>query len=91
MRVTRWITGAATLALGATVIGIAIALMPEMTSEPNAAEVTVENPFGWLVLLNWVWRLGVAVTAVGWVLWIVRLIRAARGTEGDAPPLHSHG
>lgn len=47
------------------------------------------NPLGWLVVLNWVWSLGVVVTAVGWVVWIARLIRRARGAA--EPPLHSHG
>lgn len=73
-----WIAYAATMVLGAIVIGIAVAFMPPMTAGPGDPEVTVQNPLRWLFALNWVWRLGVVVTAVGWVMWIVRLIRAAK-------------
>lgn len=76
-----WIALVATVAFGAIVLGIAIAQMPgEMAPEPGGPEPTASNPMQWLALLNWVWRLGVVITAVGWVMWIVRLFRAARTT-----------
>ena len=75
-----WIALLATVAIGAITLGIAIAMIPPGGTPEGAAEVTVANPFRWLFALNWVYRLGVVVTAVGWVMWIVRLIRAARST-----------
>lgn len=75
-----WIALLATVIVGAITLGIAIAMIPPGGTPEGAAEVTVANPMRWLAGINWIYRAGVVVTAVGWVMWIVRLIRAARST-----------
>lgn len=73
-----WIAAAATVAVGATTIAIAIAGMP---SDAQPAAEAVTSPLrGLLVVLNWVWRVGVLATLAGVVLYLVRLFRSLRPT-----------
>lgn len=71
-----WIAAAATVAVGATTIAIA-----GMPSDAQPAAEAVTSPLrGLLVVLNWVWRIGVLATLAGVVLYLVRLFRSLRPT-----------
>ncbi len=78
-----WIAAAATVAIGAITVAIAIAGMP---NDPQPAADTMTSPLrGLLLALNWVWRVGVLVTLAGAVLYLVRLFQGLRPTAAAAP------
>lgn len=68
-----------TVLIGAGMIAVALATW--QPQEPGRAT----NPLIPLVVFNWIYRAGVLVTAAGWMLWVVRLFRAARRPVTGAP------
>ena len=78
-----WIAAAATVAIGAITIAIAISGIP---SDTQPVPYPVAPPLhGLLVVLNWIWRVGVLVTLAGAVLYLVRLFRSLRPAAATAP------
>ena len=76
-----WIPLLTAIVLGVTTLALAI-----FASRPEAVDGTVGNPLGGgVIVLLWSYRLAVLVALVGTVVYLVRLIRAAR-TPLDAPP-----
>lgn len=66
-----WIPLIATVALGAITLGIGILALPE-TAGPD----TATNPALPVIVLVWLWRIGVLVVLAGAILYIVRLFRS---------------
>lgn len=75
-----WISLAATIAIGALTLVLAVTL-PPIEMAPGMAANPVTGRW-YLAAMNWVWRAGVLVTFAGAVWYIVRIVQAlGRPTE----------
>ena len=70
-----WISLAATMAVGALTLILALTLPPVQIDEGVASPVVGYPP---LAALNWVWRIGVLVTLGGAIWYISRIVQAMR-------------
>lgn len=86
-----WVSFAATLAVGALALVLAVIGMPSDVGQQVGPDVTAPNPVNAGVrILVWVYRVGVLVLLVGGVVYLVRIARAVRGTA-HAPSEESRG
>ena len=77
-----WISFAATLAVGALALVLAIVGMPTDAGQEVGPDVTAPNPLSAGVrMLVWVYRIGVLVVLAGGVVYLVRIAQALRGTS----------
>ena len=77
-----WVSLAATLAVGAVTLVLAVTLPPiEMGPDMAANPVTGR---WYLAALNWVWRFGVLVTLAGAIWYVVRIVQAL-GRPAEQP------
>lgn len=79
-----WIALAATIAVGALTLVLALTL-PPIEMGPDSAAGPVAGR-GFLVGLNWVWRIGVLVTFAGAIWYIVRIVQALLHSTSSALP-----
>ena len=86
-----WVSFAATLAVGALALVLAVIGMPSDVGQQVGPDVTTPNPVNAGVrILVWVYRIGVLVLLVGGVGDLVRIALAVRGTA-HAPRDESRG
>lgn len=78
-----WISLAATLAIGALTLVLALTLPPVEMGPDMAANPVMGRWY--LAAMNWVWRIGVLVTFVGVVWYVVRIVQSL-GPPADPQP-----
>ena len=77
-----WIAAAVTVVIGAVTLAIAISGIPG--DAPPVSDAVAPPLHGRLVVLNWLWRVGVLVTLTGAILYLVRLFHSPRPTVAKA-------
>ena len=75
-----WISLAATLAIGALTLVLALTLPPVEMGPDMAANPVMGRWY--LAAMNWVWRIGVLVTFAGGIWYVVRIVQSL-GRPGD--------
>lgn len=76
-----WVSFAATLAVGALALVLAVVGMPTDVGQEVGPDVTAPNPLSaGARLLVWVYRIGVLVVLAGGVAYLVRIAQALRST-----------
>jgi len=78
-----WISLAATLAIGALTLVLALTLPPVELGPDMAANPVMGRWY--LAAMNWVWRIGVLVTFAGGIWYVVRIVQFL-GPPADPQP-----
>ena len=83
-----WISLAATLAIGALTLVLALTLPPVEMGPDMAANPVMGRWY--LAAMNWVWRIGVLTTFAGGIWYVVRIAQSL-GPPADPQPRTSAG